>query len=1118
MNRFFTLLLAASCITAVGQVPDYVPTDGLVGWWPMDGNGSDVSGNDLHLLENEVTSVADRLNQQGKALQFNGESSYLLRSTSLDLLEDSDTFSIQFWAKAGPTSRVEPQCIFYEGFPGEFHFANADPGTDFTSFHWAAKADGNVWYGPGHEIDTDWFHVVGVQNAGLLTLYLDGQIIGSDFSASCCVNAPNDQMVIGARRVTSSIEHPFDGIIDDFGIWKRALTEEEVLALYISEQPVSGCTNPAACNYEPTATEDDGSCLDSISILNVGDTVVITEPLILESSGTQCSWSTGAETCSIIVTESGWYSVSQLVSTSEGLRIDPGQQVSLGGEDDFNFGTGDFSIAIWFRSLDSITDYSSQLDPNGQFEILGKRPTSFTNNNNFYYDIQAGISQHTSYGTTYQAGPGTKFHWNSEPHPGSFNAYTEQVVCDGSWHHLTAVKEGTTLKMAIDGSFVHSAQDRTPSSGQIADNNGQLFLGVPDSVYAPMSYFIGQVQIFNAALTETDLESVMAEAIDSSVTSLLGAWEFRGEDASHLDLSGGGNHAELFGASLVFSEVACFSSDSVYIEFIPPGCTNPEACNYDDLAVMNDGSCLYLPSMTLPDSVATCEDVVTLEAPAGYDSYSWSTSETTPSVQITESGTYVVEGHVFGPWGWVTGEEVSVTFWNTLQETPNEGCAEMYSSDGFHIADCSEAKLFVLEFDSMEELGGGEDLSIDGFIYVNPEDMLECNSGLDVGLSSVYFLSTEALSFGEAQSICEGLGGHLVSINSEEENNFVANIDGCYLGCGNACPGFWIGMEREVCSSTSSIEVTFSMKGCTDPEACNYNPEASCDNGTCASCEALATACGAGTVWDPISLSCIVANPADTNLDGCVQLNDLLDVLSAYGDCGVEEAPWECGDPLEYQGYDYATVQIGEQCWFAENLRAENYRNGESIPSSVSNSVWQVTDEGSVSVFGESMDCEEWAPFIDACDPSISLGTYGRLYNWYAVNDDRGLCASGWHVPSDAEWISLELGLGMLPEESILTDDYRGMDQGIQMKLYDGWDASETAGTNSSNFSGLPGGYRSVSGLFWDAGRNGYFWSATIQGTDQAYFRNLTYDRAGVYRAATNVEYGFSVRCIKDTE
>ena len=305
------------------------------------------------------------------------------------------------------------------------------------------------------------------------------------------------------------------------------------------------------------------------------------------------------------------------------------------------------------------------------------------------------------------------------------------------------------------------------------------------------------------------------------------------------------------------------------------------------------------------------------------------------------------------------------------------------------------------------------------------------------------------------------------------------------------------------------------IEGCTEESACNFDSGATIDDG---SCHFLCQYCKEGTVWDEVVQGCIVANPSDSNFDGCVQLNDLLDLLSAYGDCGAEESAWQCGDPLEYQGYDYETVQIGEQCWFAENLRAENYRNGDSIPSSVSNSVWQETDEGSVSVFGESMDCEEWAPFIDACDPSVSLGTYGRLYNWYAVNDDRGLCASGWHVPSDAEWISLELGLGMLPEESILTDDYRGMDQGTQLKLDDGWDASETAGTNSSNFSGLPGGYRSVSGLFWDAGRNGYFWSATIQGIDQAYFRNLTYDRAGVYRAATNAEYGFSVRCIKDAE
>ena len=72
--------------------------------------------------------------------------------------------------------------------------------------------------------------------------------------------------------------------------------------------------------------------------------------------------------------------------------------------------------------------------------------------------------------------------------------------------------------------------------------------------------------------------------------------------------------------------------------------------------------------------------------------------------------------------------------------------------------------------------------------------------------------------------------------------------------------------------------------------------------------------CGQGTVWDPSQEMCIGDGSGDINLDGCVQLNDLLDLLSAYGNCGAEESAWQCGDPLEYQGYEYQTVQIGERC------------------------------------------------------------------------------------------------------------------------------------------------------------------------------------------------------------
>ena len=120
----------------------------------------------------------------------------------------------------------------------------------------------------------------------------------------------------------------------------------------------------------------------------------------------------------------------------------------------------------------------------------------------------------------------------------------------------------------------------------------------------------------------------------------------------------------------------------------------------------------------------------------------------------------------------------------------------------------------------------------------------------------------------------------------------------------------------------------------------------------------------------------------------------------------------DCGDPVSYQGYDYATVLIGEQCWFAENLRSENYENGDAIPSGLSDWDWHLTTSGAVAVYGEDAGCDIYSPDIDACDPAQSLNEYGRLYSWYAVDDARGLCPSGWHVPTDGEWTVLTDHLG----------------------------------------------------------------------------------------------------------
>ena len=267
-------------------------------------------------------------------------------------------------------------------------------------------------------------------------------------------------------------------------------------------------------------------------------------------------------------------------------------------------------------------------------------------------------------------------------------------------------------------------------------------------------------------------------------------------------------------------------------------------------------------------------------------------------------------------------------------------------------------------------------------------------------------------------------------------------------------------------------------------------------------CPELWTACGEGTVWDEVSQTCVVANVSDTDFDGCVGINDFLVHLSNFGNgCGPEPV-WSCGDPLEYQGYDYETVQIGEQCWFAENLRSESYQSGDLIPANFSDSDWWNTSSGAVAVYGEgNAGCNNYSPNGDACDEAWSLSEYGRLYNWYAVDDARGLCPSGWHVPSDGEW-------------TVLTDHLGGASvAGGQMKSSYGW----YNGSNSSGFSGLPGGLRDYFGGFYNAGQLGFWWSSSPNG-QTAWNRILYYEHGIVDLYDDFMRFGFSVRCIKDTE
>ncbi|MBU1012237.1 MAG: fibrobacter succinogenes major paralogous domain-containing protein [Bacteroidetes bacterium] len=183
-------------------------------------------------------------------------------------------------------------------------------------------------------------------------------------------------------------------------------------------------------------------------------------------------------------------------------------------------------------------------------------------------------------------------------------------------------------------------------------------------------------------------------------------------------------------------------------------------------------------------------------------------------------------------------------------------------------------------------------------------------------------------------------------------------------------------------------------------------------------------------------------------------------------------------------------IKIGENWWMQYNLSRTRFRNGDLIGEARTNEEWlKAGEEGKPA----------WCYYQNESDNDQK---YGKLYNWYAVNDSRGLAPDGWHIPSDAEWTALENFLG------------GAQVAGTKMKSTSGWKRNDM-NTNESGFTGMPGGRRSSDGSFVNEGEGGYWWSATENGSN-AWFRMLSFSNTFVYRSSTGKNRGLSVRCIRD--
>jgi uncharacterized protein (TIGR02145 family) len=199
------------------------------------------------------------------------------------------------------------------------------------------------------------------------------------------------------------------------------------------------------------------------------------------------------------------------------------------------------------------------------------------------------------------------------------------------------------------------------------------------------------------------------------------------------------------------------------------------------------------------------------------------------------------------------------------------------------------------------------------------------------------------------------------------------------------------------------------------------------------------------------------------------------------------------GSMADQEGNIYRTIKIGTQTWMAENLKTTKYRNGESIPNIMNNTQWANLTTGALNSYNNNIanDCP-----------------YGKLYNWYAVNDNRGICPLGWHVPSLTEW-------------NLLITNAGGSNQAMISLKSSGsfyWQSPNNInGSNSTGFSALPSGLGFTNGGHQYINFDSLWWTSTVSGNNSYYvgMRNAVNPQS-IFSFPDNKNYAFCVRCIKD--
>ena len=876
-----------------------------------------------------------------------------------------------------------------------------------------------------------------------------------------------------------------------------------------------GCMEPMACNYSEIATLDGGTCLFPLSGFDCNGLSMCQGLEMINTSANQISIGQSVMLSFLPATTGTIFSAE--------LECEPGSSIELPSVFHYNNYklrvTGTYSYASTTSSWTHLADaaYTDANDPNNLWgapyvgnawhfdeEFIRPSPDIFQSDHNYFYEISD---------------------WSSP-----------QVI------EFVGFGYNNNLQVEHYGflNFDIVTEDEISVSWSTGESTPEVTLWPTESLEISAIINHGGVQCIATTFIEVGHEGCKDPSacnFDSSAlisnqaycTYAADNYDCNGVCSCDFDNDGVCDGNEIFGCT---DEIACnfefiaTESDDSCEYLTCAGCINPTACNFDVEATISSDSCLF------PEENYTCSgncifdsdgdgicDPNEIEGCTDQSACNFDDSFTESNQADCEYALppYDCDGiciqdydgdgicdeletpscsDLEGGFSWDT-----YLIWLDLESGvyPQSDTAIMGLNESLDYA------FWLTEF--MTESSTGQEFPVLNFQITslqNKPAWLNCNlPSLETGSPpSAVCLDCQALALesGEFEMTVAGiltvsvLGEPFVLGSYEFPFSLIVNenampISGCvYAGATNY-------LEIAEVDDGSCL-----FQGCTDEQALNFNPTANISDNHC--------------IYEAVNIC-----PEDLDSDGLVGVSDLLLLLAGFGNsCQSENDVYSCGDPLEYFGHYYSTVEIAEQCWFAENLRTEFYNNGDSIPGQLNDDAWTTTIEGAQTVYGEGN-----SEVIDGTDDEeMNLNDFGRLYNWHSVGDVRGLCPSGWHVPADDEFIDLELALGMTYADAIQTQ-YRGTDQGLEMKSSQS-DNPDWDGTNTSGFSSLGGGSRShASGDFRYAEIYGNLWTSTLNTSyDGAWIRGCDYGEFRVWRShglnSNHLRAGYSVRCIKDTE